>query len=71
MVSLRSLLADHHTKQLDPFPVLHEISHRIFHFKSNGMFSYIRQDSFSVYSCFVGILFGSRRDLKINYISFW
>ena len=35
------------------------------------MFSQIRQDSFNVYGCFVGILFGSRRDLKIKYISFW
>ena len=70
-VSSWSPLADHQIEQLDPFPVLHEISHRIFHFKSNGMFSQIKQDSFNVYGCFVGILFGSRRDLKIKYISFW
>ena len=70
-VSLRSPLVDHQIEQLDPFAVLQEISHRIFHFKSNGMFSQIRQDSFNVYGCFVGILFGSRRDLKIKYISFW
>lgn len=38
-ISLWSLLADHQIEQLDPFPVVHEISHRIFHFKSNGMFS--------------------------------
>jgi hypothetical protein len=36
--SLSGPLADHQTEQLDSFPVLHEISHRIFHFKSNGMF---------------------------------
>lgn len=70
-VSLRSPLADHQIEQLAPFPVLHEISHRIFHFKSNGMFSEIRRDSSNVYGCFAGILFGSGRDLKIKYISFW
>lgn len=72
-------LADSHT-QPDPLPILEEINHRIFHFKSKLMvlecvlgffFPYRKEDSLDVYCYFAGISFWSERDLKTKYISCW
>lgn len=65
-------LADSHTPQPDPVPLLGQISHRIFHFKPKLMFFLQKRRTLSMFiAIFAGISFWSERDLKTKYVSCW